>query len=233
MGLAAIVIEEHAGAAVQLRHDDALGAVDDEGAVVGHERQFTEVYLLLTHVLDGLLGTAGLLIERHEAYFDAQRGRVSQSAQLAFLDVEHRFAQTIAHVLQRRVAGITGNGEHAVEGGVQADFVAFGLRDIRLQKSPVRIQLDRQQIRRAEYARALAEVLTNALLFGERISHVCAFPGAYAPNLTGPERPRLIVARCASKKSKSRSTSTSKAQPTAAAESAATVGLRVSTIITT
>jgi len=31
--LAAVVIEEHARAAMQLRHDDALGAVDDEGAV--------------------------------------------------------------------------------------------------------------------------------------------------------------------------------------------------------
>ena len=33
MALALVVIEEHAGAAVHLRDDDALGAVDDEGAV--------------------------------------------------------------------------------------------------------------------------------------------------------------------------------------------------------
>jgi hypothetical protein len=55
---------------------------------------------------------------------------------------------------------------------MQADFVALGLRDIRLQESPVRIQLNRKQVRRAENARTLAEVLTNALLFGERIGHV-------------------------------------------------------------
>ena len=68
---------------------------------------------------------------------------------------------------------------------MQADFVAFGFRDIRLQESPVRIQLDRQQVRRAENARPLAEVLTNALLFGERIGHVSApFLGACAPQLT-------------------------------------------------
>src|SRR6185295_13379326 len=35
--LALVVIEEHAGRTVHLRDDDALGAVDDEGAVVGHE----------------------------------------------------------------------------------------------------------------------------------------------------------------------------------------------------
>jgi hypothetical protein len=33
VGLALVVIEEHAGRAVHLRDDDALGAVDDEGAV--------------------------------------------------------------------------------------------------------------------------------------------------------------------------------------------------------
>src|SRR5260370_26279262 len=178
---------------MQLRHDDAIGAVDDEGAVVGHERQFAQIDLLFAHVLDGLLCTAGLLIEHHQAYLDAQRGRVGQSAQLAFLDVEHRFAQAIAHVLERGVAGVAGNGAHTVEGGVQADFVALGLRDIRLQESPVRVQLDRQQIRRAENARPLAKVLTNALLFGERISHVRSSPvstgaapsGRYSPNLTG------------------------------------------------
>jgi hypothetical protein len=39
MGLALVVIEEHAGRAVQLGDDDALGAVDDEGAGLGHQRQ--------------------------------------------------------------------------------------------------------------------------------------------------------------------------------------------------
>ena len=128
MRLAAVVIEEHAGAAMQLRDDDALGAVDDEGAVVGHERQLAEVHLLLAHVLDRLLGAAGFLVEHHEAHLDAQRRRIGQAAQLAFLDVEYRLAQAIAHVLERRVAGIAGDREHAVEGGMQADFVALGLR---------------------------------------------------------------------------------------------------------
>jgi hypothetical protein len=33
VGLALVVVEEDAGRAVQLADDDALGAVDDEGAV--------------------------------------------------------------------------------------------------------------------------------------------------------------------------------------------------------
>ena len=234
MSLAAVVIEEHARAAMQLRDDDPLGAVDDEGAVLGHQRQFAEVHLLFAHVLDRLLGAAGLLVEHHQAHLDAQRCRVGQAAQLAFLDVEYRLAQAIAHVLERRIAGVAGNGEHAVESGVQADFVALGFRDIGLQESPVRIQLDRQQIRRAENARTLAEVLANALLFGERISHVRVSPGASAftrrlrAKFNGAERDPARIARCAGKiKSNQRR---SRWLPP---YSAATIGLRISAVITT
>ena len=104
MCLAAIVIEKDAGAAMQLRDDDAFGAVDDERAVVCHERQFTQIHFLFAHVLDGLLGAACFLVEHHETNFDAQRCRIGQTAKLAFLDVEDRLAQAIAHVLERGVA---------------------------------------------------------------------------------------------------------------------------------
>src|ERR1039457_6453837 len=47
-------LEEHAGRAVQLGHDDALGAVDDEGAVVRHQRDFAEEDFLFLDVADAL-----------------------------------------------------------------------------------------------------------------------------------------------------------------------------------
>ena len=98
--LAAVVIEEHARAAVQLRDDDALGAVDDEGAVVGHQRQFAEIDLLLADVLDRLLGAGSFLVEHDQAHLDAQRRGVGEAAELALLDVEHRLAEPVAHVLE-------------------------------------------------------------------------------------------------------------------------------------
>jgi hypothetical protein len=176
MGLAAVMIEEHARAAVQLRDDDSFGAVDDERAVLGHEGQLAQIHFLLAHVLDRLLRAAGFLVEHHQPHLHAQRRRIRQTAQLAFLHVEHRLAQTIAHVLERGVPGIARNGEHAVERRMQSDCIALRFRDVRLQESPIRVQLDRQQVRRAEDARTLAKVLADALLFGERISHVRAFP---------------------------------------------------------
>ena len=61
MGLAAVVVEEHAGRAVHLRDDDALGAVDDEGAVHRHERHVAHIDVLLLDVLDR--AGAGLLVD--------------------------------------------------------------------------------------------------------------------------------------------------------------------------
>jgi hypothetical protein len=76
------------GRTVQLGDDDALGAVDDERAVLGHQRHFAEVDLLLAHVLDRLLAAAGFLVVDDQANRDAQRRGVGQPAQLALLDVE-------------------------------------------------------------------------------------------------------------------------------------------------
>ena len=53
VGLALVVVEEDAGAAVHLGDDDALGAVDDESAVVRHQGHVAHVDVLLLDVADG------------------------------------------------------------------------------------------------------------------------------------------------------------------------------------
>ena len=171
MALATVVVEEHARRTVQLRDDDALGAVDDEGAVVGHQRQVAEVDLLLAHVLDGLLGARGFLVEHDQAHLDAQRRGVGQAAQLAFLDVEDRLAEPVADVLERRVARVARDREYRPEGGMQTDVRAPGFADVRLQELPVGLELDREQVRNIQNPGLLAEILANALLFREGISH--------------------------------------------------------------
>ncbi len=52
MGLALVMIEEHAGAAVHLADDDTLGPVDDKGAVIGHERHVAHVNRLFLDIAD-------------------------------------------------------------------------------------------------------------------------------------------------------------------------------------
>src|SRR5882724_10933250 len=87
------------------------------------------------------------------------------------------------------------------------------------------IQLDRQQVWRAENARTLAKVLADALLFGERIGHmritlVPVSRRVFARQLTGPQRPRLKSIQIKSAADGGRL-------------SAATIELRISAIITT
>ena len=180
MRLAAVVIEEHPGRAMQLRHDDALGAVDHEGAVVRHERQFAQVHLLLAHILDRLLGAGSFLVEDDEAHLDAQRSGVGEAAQLALLDVEHRLTEPVAHVLERGVPGVARDRKHALERGVQPDPVAVVLGLVDLEELAIRVELNGQQVGRVENARLLAKVLADALFLGEGVSHRVVTSGSAA-----------------------------------------------------
>lgn len=133
MGLAAVVLEEHAGRAVQLRHDDALGAVDDEGTGAGHERNLAHVDFLFLDFLDR--GLADLAVEQHQAHLRAQGRRIGQATLLTFLDIEHRFAEHIAHELQARHTVVTNDRENRRERRLQTVGYAFGRGGIRLQES--------------------------------------------------------------------------------------------------
>ncbi len=97
-------LEEHAGRAVQLRNDHALGAVDDEGAVVGHQRNFAEEDFLLLDVADGLVAGFGVLGVNRQADGDLERSGVGHAALFA---LGHVVFQLQAH----RVAALVAEGD--------------------------------------------------------------------------------------------------------------------------
>lgn len=167
VGLATVVIEEHARRAVQLRDDDALGAVDDEGAVVGHQRDFAEVDLLLLHILDGL--GRRLAVVDHQAHGHAQRRTVAHATLTALTLVEDRIAQLVADVFQGGIAAVAGDREDRLQCSVQAVVRALGRIDVFLQEFTVGIHLDCEQERHFENRTLLAEILADTLFFGERI----------------------------------------------------------------
>ena len=157
--LAAVVIEKHARAAVQLGHDDTLGTVDDEGTVLSHQGDFPHVDFLLLDVLDRLVRR--LTVENDQANLDPQRDGEGHAAQDAFLHIESRLAQAISDVFQGRIAGIADNRENGLEGRMQADIAELVFACARLQEFAVRIQLDSQQIRHVHDVRQLAKVLAD------------------------------------------------------------------------
>ena len=89
VGLALVVVEEHPGRAVQLGDDDALRAIDDEGASVRHERNLAHVDVLLLDVFHHLTTGLGVLVIGDQPDLDAQRRGIGHSPHLALLDVEY------------------------------------------------------------------------------------------------------------------------------------------------
>ena len=119
-------LKEDAGRAVELGDDDALGAVDDEGAVLGHQRNVAEEDFLLLHVAQALGAGLGVLVVDGEADGDLERGGVGHAALFALCLVvlqlqADRVAALVAEVgrvlvvgaalLAEHVAGVEGVGD--------------------------------------------------------------------------------------------------------------------------
>jgi hypothetical protein len=118
--LALVVVEEHARRAVHLRNDHALGAVDDEGAVVGHERDIAHVDILLLDVLDRLGARLLVDIEHDQAQRHLERRRIGHAALAALVDVILRRLEFVLDEFQHRRVGEIRDREHGFEHGLQA-----------------------------------------------------------------------------------------------------------------
>ncbi len=170
MGLAAVMLKEHARRTMQLGNDDALGAVDHERTGVGHQRDFSHVHFLLLDFLDCGLGR--LLVHDGQAHAGAQRGSISQSALPAFLHVERRHAQLVADKIETRILGMAVNRKDAVKGSLQTVILALFRRGISLQKCGERLQLSGQQKGNRQSTDSLCKTFTDTFFFGKRVVHI-------------------------------------------------------------
>ena len=125
VALALVVVEEGARAAVQLADDDALGAVDDEGAVLGHQRDLAEVDLLLLHVADGLRAGLLVLVPDDQADHDLDRRGVGHPALVALVDVVLGLLEVVADELQRAGLVEVLDGEDRLEDALEPDVLAL------------------------------------------------------------------------------------------------------------
>ena len=169
MGLAAVVLEEHARAAVQLGDDDAFGTVDDERTVLGHQRDFTHVHVVFADFLDDRLG--GLTVEDGQADARTQGRGESNAAQLAFRHVERRITQDIMDKVETRVTVVAEDRKDRTERCFEARILTPVERHAELQEVGVRVDLRRQQEWDVENGFALGEAFANPLLLSKRITH--------------------------------------------------------------
>src|SRR5712692_8204644 len=101
--VAAIVgaLEKHARRAMQLADNHALGAVDDERAILGHQRNIAVENFLLFNVANGFRAAVRILVVNGQANGDLERRGVRHAALLALIYVvlelhRHRIAALVA-----------------------------------------------------------------------------------------------------------------------------------------
>ncbi len=110
-GLVHIAIEVDARRPDELRYDDTLGAVDDEGSLVGHHRE-------VPHEDRLLLDLAGLLVDEGSGH--EQRTGIVEVFLLALVLVELRSLELVRDELQREVPGEVLDRRDIRQGLVQA-----------------------------------------------------------------------------------------------------------------
>ena len=169
MGLALVVVEEHAGRAMHLRNDDALGAVDDEGAVHGHERDVAHVDVLLLDVLDRLRTGFFVDIEHDQAQRHLQRCRIGHPALTALVDVIFRRLELVADKFQHRGAGKIRNREYRAEHRLQAFVRPPAGRLVHHQELVIGGLLNLDEVRHLRDFLDVTEELANAFATGERL----------------------------------------------------------------
>jgi hypothetical protein len=175
--LALVVIVEHARAAVELADDDPLRPVDDERALVRHQRDLAEVDLLLLDVADRL--GAGLLVDvPHDEADDHLDGRrVGHAARAALVDVVLRLLEVVAHELERGGLAEVLDREDALEHTLQPDVLALVRSDVLLQEFLVGLLLDIDQVRNVNDLVDLGETLPDPEVILNDRAHLGSFGG--------------------------------------------------------
>ncbi len=119
MGLALVVVEEDARRTVHLRNDNALRTVDDEGAVIGHERNVAHVDILLLDVLDRTRARFFVDIEHDQPQRHLERRGIGHAALAAFVDVVFWRLEFVLHEFELGRIGKIGNRKYRFEYGLK------------------------------------------------------------------------------------------------------------------
>ena len=172
MALALVVIEEHARAAMHLRDDHAFGAVDNEGAVNGHERHVAHVHILLLDVLDRLCLGLGIDVEHDEAQRHLKRRGIGHAPLTALVDIVFRRFILVLDEFEMSGVGEVLDREHRFEHRLQPLICAAALRRVHQQELIIRGLLDLDQVRHLANFLDVPEHLANALAARECLRHV-------------------------------------------------------------
>ena len=167
------MIEEHAGAAVHLRNDDALGAVDDERAVLGHERHVAHVDVLFLDVADRARARILIDIPDHQSQGDLQRCGEGDAALLALVNIVFGLFKLVAHELELGAVREILDREDRLQDFLNADILARFRGNAHLQEKVIRTLLHLDEVRHRSNLGNPSEALADALATREGLCHAC------------------------------------------------------------
>jgi hypothetical protein len=148
---------------VQLADHYPLGAVDDEGAILRHQRQGAKINLLLLDVPDGLgLGLGPGFID-HQAHPNLHGDFIGHPPLQALIHVVLGVPQAVFHELQGTGAAEIPDGKDAAEYPLQAVFRTRLLRHLLLQKAAIGLLLHLDEIGDVHNPFDLAKILAIQL----------------------------------------------------------------------
>ena len=138
-------VKAHTRRTVQLRNDDAFGAVNDKRSVLGHDRKFANQDIVLDFFLE--LAFFSVLFEHLEGESRIKFHGIRETALTAFGDAVFRDAEIISFILQGIQILVIGDREDIAEHAFKPDVHPFFLRNVLLKELLVRSLLDFDQVR--------------------------------------------------------------------------------------
>jgi hypothetical protein len=149
---------------VHLADDHALSTINDEGAVVRHERHVAHVNILLLDIEDRTRFGFRINLKHDQAQRDLHRCSISNPALTALLSVEFGIFEFVVNKIKLCRARKVANGEHAAQRLFQTRYIAN--RRIRTQELLIRFALNLNQIRHLCHFVNVPKHFADALLRG-------------------------------------------------------------------
>jgi len=192
VGLAAVMIEQHTGRTVHLADDHAFGPVDDEGAVLGHERHVAHVNVLFLDIeYRAGLGFA-VDLEHDQAQRHLHRRRIGDATLAAFGGIVLGILKHIMHEIELGCAGEIADREDRAQRLFKTRDIAGGL--VRTQELLIAFALNLDQVRHLNHFVDIAEDLADPLFRRARYLPGRNAPGAFRLGNHGGNSPLSICA---------------------------------------
>ena len=162
MRFAAVMVEQYARRTVHLRYDNALCTVDEEGAVMRHERHVAHVDVLLLDIENRTRFGVGINLKHDQAKGNLHLRRIGNSALTAFFNVKFGIFQFVMHEVEFRGAGKILNRKDAAQCLFKARYIAN--RRVGTQELFIALTLDLDEVGHVDNFVDVAKDFADTLL---------------------------------------------------------------------